>query len=144
MKPAEVRDALKDHGLRVTPQRIAVMQAIMELNNHPTAEQVIEFIKINNPNVAVGTVYKILDMLVENRLIRKVKTDRDVMRYDAVAVNHHHLYCYDSDRIEDYFDEELDRLLDEYFSRKDISGFKIKDIKLQIIGKFSKTNKLDS
>lgn len=141
MKPAEIRDTLKNKGLKVTPQRIAVMQAIMELHNHPTAEQVIEFIKINNPNIAVGTVYKILDMLVENGLIRKVKTDRDLMRYDAVSDNHHHLYCYDSDRIEDYFDEELDRLLDEYFSRKEISGFKIKDIKLQIIGNFSKTNK---
>jgi Fur family peroxide stress response transcriptional regulator len=141
MNPSEIRDALKNHGLRVTPQRIAVLQAIIELKNHPTAEQVIEFIKINNPSVAVGTVYKILDMLVENKLIRKVKTDRDVMRYDAIADNHHHLYCYDSDRIEDYFDEELDQLLNEYFAGKNITGFEIQDIKLQIIGKFSKTNK---
>jgi Fur family peroxide stress response transcriptional regulator len=141
MKLPDIRDALKDHGLKVTPQRIAVLQAIMELKNHPTAEQLIEFIKINNPSVAIGTVYKILDMLVEKGLIRKVKTDRDVMRYDAEADNHHHLYCYDSDRIEDYFDEELDMLLNEYFTSKDIPGFEIQDVKLQIIGKFSKNNK---
>jgi len=141
MPPVEIRNTLKDHGLRVTPQRVAVLQAIMELRDHPTAEQVIDFIKAKNPNIAVGTVYKILEMMVENGLIRKVKTDRDVMRYDTVIESHHHLYCHDSDRIEDYFDEELDHLLDDYFKGKKIPGFSIQDIKLQIVGKFSKTNK---
>jgi Fur family peroxide stress response transcriptional regulator len=59
------------------------------------------------------------------------------MRYDPVLDAHHHLYSIDSDRIEDYFDPELNLLLENYFSGKSIPGFQIEDIKLQIIGKFN-------
>jgi len=40
------------------------------------------------------------------------------MRYDAIIKNHHHLYCLKSDRIEDYFDEELDEIIEEYFKKR--------------------------
>jgi Fur family peroxide stress response transcriptional regulator len=60
------------------------------------------------------------------------------MRYDAVMESHHHLYCSESDRIEDYKDNELNELLEKYFEKKKIPDFKIEDIKLQIIGKFIK------
>ena len=71
-------------------------------------------------------------------LIKKVKTEKDIMRYDAVMESHHHLYCSESDRIEDYKDNELNELLEKYFEKKKIPDFKIEDIKLQIIGKFIK------
>ncbi len=74
-----------------------------------------------------------MDTLVENAVIRKVKTDKDVMRYDAVLENHHHIYYSDSDSIEDYLDNELNELLEKYFKEKEIPDFKIEDIKLQII-----------
>lgn len=132
----ECKNKLIVKGLRVTPQRLSIFGAIIKLNNHPTAEEIIGFIKKNHPNIATGTVYKVLDTLVENALIRKVKTDRDIMRYDAVMENHHHLYCSESDRIEDYNDEELNKIIAEYFENMGIPDFRIEDIKLQIIGKF--------
>ena len=58
------------------------------------------------------------------------------MRYDAVMERHHHLYCSESDRIEDYENEELNEMLEKYFEKKKIPDFNIEDIKLQIIGKF--------
>jgi Fur family peroxide stress response transcriptional regulator len=133
----EIRNKLKERGLRVTPQRVAVLEAVIILNNHPTAEQIIGFIKEHHPNVAIGTVYKILDVLEGNKLLKKVKTESDVMRYDAVTESHHHLYCAESDRIEDYFDEGLNNLLENYFTNHNIPGFKVEDIKLQLIGKFN-------
>ncbi|MFZ1527293.1 MAG: transcriptional repressor [Ferruginibacter sp.] len=132
-----IRQKLQDKGLRVTPQRVAIYDAIVTLNNHPTAENVIEYIKENHPNIAVGTVYKVLDSLVENNLLKKVKTERDIMRYDAVMSHHHHLYCEETDRIEDYEDGQLNALLDGYFKKRKIKNFKIQDIKLQITGRFS-------
>lgn len=138
MKINEIKDKLVDKGLKITPQRIAILEAIVKLNNHPTADNIIEYIRKNNPNIASATVYKVLDALVENQLIKKVKTDRDIMRYDAIMENHHHLYCSESDRIEDYNDDELNDMLEKYFETKRIPDFKIEDIKLQIIGKFLK------
>jgi Fur family transcriptional regulator, peroxide stress response regulator len=131
-----IRNKLTEKGLRVTPQRIAIYEAILNLNNHPTADDIAAFIKQDHPNIATGTVYKVLESLVENGLIKKVKTERDVMRYDAILENHHHLYCSESDRIEDFKDDELSALLEKYFEKKGIPDFKIEYIKLQIIGKF--------
>ncbi len=138
MKAEEISIKLLEKGLKVTPQRIAILEAIIKLNNHPTAENIIEYIRKNNPNIAVATVYKVLDALIANHLIKKVKTERDVMRYDAIMENHHHLYCSETDRIEDYNDTELNEMLSAFFEKKGIPDFKIEDIKLQIIGKFTK------
>jgi Fur family transcriptional regulator, peroxide stress response regulator len=137
MNKNRIISALKGCGLKVTPQRIAVFDAVINLNNHPTADNVKEFIKINYPNIATGTVYKTLETLVQCGIIKKVKTDSDIMRYDAVLEKHHHLYCSESDRIEDFYDIELNEILDDYLKKKKIPNFTIEDIKLQIVGKFT-------
>ena len=136
MITSEVRNKLIEKGLRITPQRIAIYEAILKLNNHPTADDIIAFIRPDHSNIAIGTVYKVLDSLVEAGLIKKVKTERDVMRYDAIMENHHHLYDAESDRISDYYSNEINELLAEYFRKHEIPDFEIGDIKLQIIGKF--------
>ena len=140
MKITEIRNKLSEKGLKVTPQRIAILEAIVKLNNHPTADNIIDHIRNNHPNIATATVYKVLDALVANELINRVKTERDVMRYDAVMENHHHLYCSESDRIEDFVDSKLNEMIEKYFKKKNIPDFKIEDVKLQIIGKFLKNN----
>ena len=134
----EINDKLVGKGLKVTPQRIAILEAIYTLKNHPTAEMILDFIKDRHPGIASATVYKVLDALVENQLIKRVKTDKDVMRYDGILENHHHLYCSDSEEIKDYLNEELDQVLAAFFKDHAIPDFKIEEIKLQINGKFLK------
>jgi Fur family peroxide stress response transcriptional regulator len=141
MEMSEIRNKLIEKRLKVTPQRLAILEAIFKLNNHPTAEKIIDYIRNNHPNISTATVYKVLDALVANELIRKVKTEKDVMRYDAITESHHHLYSSQSDRIEDFKDTELNKLIDNYFKKKKIPDFIIEDVKLQIIGKFLEDNK---
>ncbi|MBW6480385.1 MAG: transcriptional repressor [Bacteroidales bacterium] len=139
MKAEEISRKLIEKGLKVTPQRIIVLEALLKLNNHPTAESIIKYIKKTYPNIATATVYKVLDALTENGLIKRVKTEKDIMRYDAILEKHHHLYCTETDRIEDYHDEQLDRMIEDYFQKKGIPEFQIEDIKLQINGRFLKS-----
>lgn len=136
MERLDIRNKLIEKKLKITPQRLAIYGAIVKLNNHPTADDIAAFIKQDHPNIATGTVYKVLESLVENGLIKKVKTEKDVMRYDAILENHHHLYDAGSDRIADYYNNEINELLSEYFRKNDIPDFEIGDIKLQISGKF--------
>jgi Fur family peroxide stress response transcriptional regulator len=135
-KVNDYKEQLVLKGLKVTPQRLAVLKAIDELHNHPTVEAIAEYVRQTHPHVAVGTIYKVLDTLVEKELVKRVKTESDSMRYDGILEQHHHLYCAESDRIEDYADHDLDTMLMEYFRRKNIPGFKIEEIKLQIKGHF--------
>jgi len=135
-KSIEIRDKIAAKGLKITPQRMRVMEAIYNLNNHPTAENIIDNIRKNDPNIGSGTVYKVLETLVERNLIKKVKTERDVMRYDGILENHHHLYCIQCDYIEDYKNEKLDTLLKKFFKENEIDNFTIEDIKVNISGNF--------
>lgn len=140
MTVKQIKEKLKGAGLKVTPQRLAILEAVYKLGNHPTSEQISDHIRDTHPGIALGTIYNVLDTLVDNGLVRRVKTDKDAMRYDGIIDRHHHLYCAETDRIEDYFDEDLDGMLKDYFNKKGISGFEIRDIILQIKGDF--TNKI--
>ena len=133
-----ISEKLKEKGLKVNPQRMAIFEAVLELKNHPTAEHIITYIKENHPGISVATVYKVLDTLAEHNLLKKVKTERDIMRYDAIVDHHHHLYCTETDKIADYHDEQITKLIEAYFQEHPIQSFSIKDIKLQITGQFKK------
>lgn len=133
-----IRKVISDNGLRVTPQRVAVLCALKEMNTHPTADEIIQQIRKEDPHMAVGTVYNTLDTLTEKGIIKKVKTDTGTMRYDAFLDKHYHLYCEESKRIEDYYDSELTKLIEGYFKKKNIDHFQVEDIQIQLNGKFTK------
>ena len=136
----KIREKLQEKGLRITPQRIAVLEAIYNSKDHPSADKIIGLIRKTHPNIATGTIYKVLDTMVENNLIRKVNTDKDYMKYDGITVKHHHIFSLEADTIEDYYDKELDKMLAKYFRKKKIPNFKIKDMELQIYGKYKYKN----
>ena len=140
MQTRGIIDRLIEKGLKVTPQRIAILMAINNLKNHPTADAIFEYIRQKNPNISLATVYKVLDVLVHKEIIRSVKTDKDIKRYDAIMENHHHIYFSDSEKIEDYFDKDLTEILQNYFAEKSIPDFSIEDIRLQIVGKHIQKN----
>ncbi len=132
-----IREILSDNGLKVTPQRVAVYEAISKMNNHPNADAIIEFIKKKYPNIAVGTVYNTLETFAEKGIISRIKTNGDVMRYDAVLHRHHHLYSVDTRRIEDYYDEELNQYVVDFMKKRNIPNFTIEDVNVQIVGRFN-------
>jgi len=132
---------LVDNNLRVTPQRIAVLEAVLSLEFHPTAEDVVDLLRINYPSISMGTVYKNLEIFVRKGILGKVKTNDETFRYDHIKEKHHHLVYTDSESIIDYFDPDLNQILDKYFGKKKIPGFHIDDYKLQITGHTSGAEK---
>ncbi len=129
-----ITNVLSAKKLKITHQRIVVYQAVMETNKHPSAEQVFERIKDNNPSISLATVYKTLETFVENELINKVSSPGGTMRYDAKRKHHNHIYITNTNEILDYEDEELSKILMNYLNKKKFSNLNITDIKLQIKG----------
>lgn len=128
---------LKSNNLRVTPQRISILETFMSLNSHPSAEELSIHIKEKHPNISLATVYNTLESFVNKGILSRVKTDRGSMLYDAVTKNHHHIYDTNNSKIHDYHDKELDQLLKRYFKNKEIDGLAIKEISLQILGTYN-------
>lgn len=138
----DIMQKLHDAGLKTTPQRIAIMQTLVRLRQHPTADELYVEVSKKLPGLSATTIYNTLETFVDKGLVKRIKTDAGVMRYDDIVETHHHMYCSNSDRIKDYFDPELDELLKEYFEKKFIDGFTVSDIRLQLMGDFqNKTNK---
>jgi Fur family peroxide stress response transcriptional regulator len=141
MNIESLKSRLRDKGLKATPRRLSILEAIIGLNNHPTAEEIINYIRNKNRNIATATVYKALDIMVDRKVIIKVDTEKQIIRYDAIVEPHHHLYSTESSMIKDYENEEINRILEKYFKKNKIRNFDIEEIKLQITGKFRNNNK---
>src|SRR5215211_445549 len=88
----DIRDTLRGHGLRATPQRLAVHGALRDLGRHATAEEVLERVHGTVPGVSLPTVYAALELLADLGLASRVHAGRAV-RYDPRAEPHHHLVC---------------------------------------------------
>jgi Fur family transcriptional regulator, peroxide stress response regulator len=88
----DIRDALRGHGLRATPQRLAVHGALNDLGRHATAEEVLDRVHGRVPGVSLPTVYAALELLADLGLASRVQAGRAV-RYDPRADPHHHLVC---------------------------------------------------
>lgn len=93
--------ALKEKGLRVTPQRFAVYANLMERFDHPTAEQILQDLNQQAPTSSQATVYASLQALCEVGLVREVLLEQGVCRYDANVEPHHHFCCRHCGKIED-------------------------------------------
>lgn len=131
---AQLKLNLSSHGVKATSQRLVIYQALLNTFSHPTAEEIFDSIKIQNPSISLGTVYKTLDTLVEAGLAKKVQTVNDVFRFDGKVHNHSHLYCTKTNKIIDFEDEELHDLIENYFLKKKLNNFKIQDFQVQITG----------
>jgi Fur family peroxide stress response transcriptional regulator len=125
----------------VTPQRVAILEVINSLENHPTADDIINYLRLSYPSLSLSTIYKNLETFVHKGILRRLETGNEILRYDSVPENHHHLYSTESDEVKDYFNEDLNRILINYFRENKIPNFAINDFKLQITGKFTETTK---
>ncbi len=88
-----VVQALKEKGLRVTPQRCAVYANLLSREDHPTVEQLLRDLNQSFPISSQATVYSSLQSLREAGLVREVLLDEGVSRYDANIEPHHHFRC---------------------------------------------------
>ncbi len=112
---------LRDHGLQVTYQRLAIYQALYHTKEHPSAEIIYQQVKKRFPMISLGTVYKTLERFYEVGLIQKVSPVTEVARYDAKTHPHHHLVCLECQSIQD-----ADALISDHkFSLPEKSGFQV-------------------
>ncbi|MFZ8978719.1 MAG: Fur family transcriptional regulator [Candidatus Nanopelagicales bacterium] len=86
-------EVLREHGLQVTPQRLAVLQAVQS-QPHTTAEAVADTAREQIGSISKQSVYDALAALVDAGIIRRIEPAGSAARYETrVGDNHHHLVC---------------------------------------------------
>lgn len=117
-------NALKKEGLRYTNQRQAVWDEIKSNDDHRDAEQIYNALRNNNLNVSRATVYRTIDVLVKNRLARKMDVGDGRSLYEPRLDDEHHdhMICLDTGDIIEFYNEELEDLQDKIAKKH---GYKV-------------------
>lgn len=90
---ADIQQLLRDHGVQVTAQRLAIMRSV-SLHPHATADELADDVRSIIGSISKQAVYDTLAVLVDKRLIRRIQPAGSAARYeDRVGDNHHHLIC---------------------------------------------------
>jgi Fe2+ or Zn2+ uptake regulation protein len=97
----ELKQALRDRGQRVTPQRLLIHRAIKQLDRHATADEVLDEVSKTLPNASLPTVYATLDLFEELGIVRRIAAREDAVLYDPRTAPHHHLVCTRCGKVQD-------------------------------------------
>ena len=101
-----------ERGIAVTPQRLAVIGALLDSKNHPSTDEICATVRRKHPHVSLATVHRILEQFCEAGEARKVTLLHDVARYDGNVERHHHVLCIRCRRVHDIEIPEVDKLLE--------------------------------
>ena len=108
-------EALKKEGLRFTEQRKFIWDEITSSDDHREAEDIFLALRKKNINVSRATVYRTIDVLVKNNLVRKLDIGDAPSKYENKIDSHHHdhMICLETGDIIEFYNEELENLQDE-------------------------------
>ena len=96
---------------RNTIQKELIRTAVYDMKRHVTANEVYEFIKESYPTIGKGTVYRNLDILVEEGALRKVEVSEGPNRFDFTLKNHYHVRCVKCGEVSDVDMDEIPDLM---------------------------------
>jgi Fe2+ or Zn2+ uptake regulation protein len=115
-------ERFRQNGLKITPQRRAILELLADDDSHPTAEQVYQRILSVMPDVSRTTVYNTLRELSDlGELTPVLDLREDGQRYDTNIEPHHHLYCVRCHKLID-IDRDFEGLS---LAPEELSGYQI-------------------
>jgi Fe2+/Zn2+ uptake regulation proteins len=132
----KLKDNLKEKGYKLTPQRRAIVDILIENEGkHLTAEEIYDLVKEDCPEIGLATVYRTILLLEEMGIISKIDIGDNCSRYELIHDEenhqHHHLICTNCDKIIEVEGDLLDVLENNI---EDKYGFVIKNHSLKFYG----------
>lgn len=126
-------DFLRSRGMRVTPERMALLEEIYRQHGHIDAEQILDGLRAGGKKVSRATVYRNLELLVEAGLVQRQRLGRDRYLYEHVHTgqSHDHLGCRDCGRVVEFVSPSIQAMLHEICRAH---GFSREDRQIQVLG----------
>ena len=125
---------LREQGLPVTQQRMAVADAIFSSSRHQSVEDLESVLRAKDFRMGKATIYRTLDLLVRSGMVEEHDFGEGLKRYEHRLSRdpvHHHLICTESGEVIEFRSEELRRIVEETAARH---GFRPTHHKLVIFG----------
>lgn len=124
-------EKLKGTGVRLTPQRQAILSFLLETDSHPTADEIYRALESSFPNMSVATVYNNLKVFVESGLVREMTFGDASSRYDADLTDHYHAICDVCGKIADFDHPPIDEV---ERAAANATGFAVHGHRLEVRG----------
>ncbi|MDQ0063641.1 peroxide-responsive transcriptional repressor PerR [Paenibacillus harenae] len=124
-------EQLKMNGVRMTPQRHAILSYLMDSMSHPTADEIYKALSPNYPSMSVATIYNNLRLFVEAGLLRELTYGDDSSRFDSDLSDHYHAICKKCGSIVDF---HYPPLLDVERAATRETGFMVEGHRMEIYG----------
>jgi len=124
-------EKLKSTGVRMTPQRHAILAYLLDTMCHPTADEIYKALADRFPSMSVATVYNNLRLFKEAELVRELTYGDSSSKFDANITHHYHVICKECNTIVDFEYPCLDEV-EEVVSEK--TGFVIEDHRMEVYG----------
>ncbi|HHD11666.1 MAG TPA: transcriptional repressor [Deltaproteobacteria bacterium] len=93
----------RSKGLKLTPQRLAILEYLDGNTSHPTAEDIYRAVKKKHPTISFATVYNTLQALLEMGEVMELTIDPERKHFDPNTTPHHHIVCTRCGKIGDVF-----------------------------------------
>ena len=108
-------ELLRERGMRVTPERLALLDEVFSQHAHLDADQIFDRMKAHGYKISRATVYRNLDLLVESGLARKYRLGQDRYLYEHVhpGQSHHHIVCRECGQVVEFVSPAISALLRE-------------------------------
>ena len=90
--------------MRYSVQRELILNYVRNSCDHPTAENIYNDLRKELPNISLGTIYRNLNDLVSNNLIKRIKVPGGNDRFDKTVSDHYHITCLECGKVFDIFD----------------------------------------
>ena len=121
----------RERGERCTVQRRVILESVLDLDNHPSADQIFDAVEPRIPGIARTTVYRGLEHLARMGVISKACHPGSVARFDPRLDLHHHLVCLRCNEFTDFEDDRLNGLM---IPDTSAVGFEVDDYRVQLRG----------
>lgn len=92
---------IKKQGLRLTPQRLAILELLEGNTTHPSAEEIYQQLKLKYPSLSLTTVYNNLEMLTKAGELQEIRIRAEKRRFDPNPAPHGHFLCRICDSLSD-------------------------------------------
>lgn len=117
----ETAQILRNKGLKVTPQRIAIYTILMGTKTHPSAETIYKSLEATNPTMSLATIYKTLDSFENANLVQELNVGEGCCRYDAEVKSHPHIVCTTCGEVFDLDIPGLDNIREKISDKTDFN-----------------------
>lgn len=122
---------LKDHDIRITPQRHAILTYLIETESHATADDIHQALVSDFPSMSVATVYNNLRLFIKMAIVTELKYGDTSSRFDFVGEKHYHAICSECGKIKDIYYPGLD---DVELVASNLTGYEVSSHRLEIYG----------